>query len=156
MRIFVRYVRSLFYAVSVVSTMYGPVAAENNNERNFTMMLMLAAGVIFAVVVGREKWPRATKIFGEFLGSVTNLVVSFGEYKTEFRQRMKRAMKFMRANNVGPHLQVIFKRKFSRKFWKFPRSVWKLDFLKYFWGENQYSYQWNQVDSINPVFWGEM
>ncbi|KAF4708919.1 hypothetical protein FOZ62_012108 [Perkinsus olseni] len=89
-----KYVRSLFYAVSVVSTMYGPVAAENNNERNFTMMLMLAAGVIFAVVVG----------------SVTNLVVSFGEYKTEFRQRMKRAMKFMRANNVGPHLQLRVRR----------------------------------------------
>ncbi|KAF4657950.1 hypothetical protein FOL47_008227 [Perkinsus chesapeaki] len=89
-----KYVRSLFYAVSVVSTMYGPVAAENNSERNFTMLLMLAAGVIFAVVVG----------------SVTNLVVSFGEYKTEFRQRMKRAMKFMRANNVGPHLQLRVRR----------------------------------------------
>lgn len=40
------------------------------------------------------------------IGSVTNLVVSFGEYKTEYRQRMKRAMRFMRAHNVEPDLQV--------------------------------------------------
>ncbi|KAF4679764.1 hypothetical protein FOZ60_014550, partial [Perkinsus olseni] len=85
-----KYLRSLFYAISIVSTMYGDIIASNDGERIFTMFAMLAAGVIFAVVVG----------------SVTNLVVSFGEYKTEYRQRMKRAMRFMRANNVEVDLQV--------------------------------------------------
>ncbi|KAF4672690.1 hypothetical protein FOL47_000245 [Perkinsus chesapeaki] len=89
-----KYLRSLFYAVSIVSTMYGDIIASNDGERIFTMVMMLAAGVIFAVVVG----------------SVTNLVVSFGEHKTEYRQRMKRAMKFMRANNVEAQLQVRIKR----------------------------------------------
>ncbi|KAF4699516.1 hypothetical protein FOZ62_021240, partial [Perkinsus olseni] len=89
-----KYLRSLFYAISIVSTMYGDIIASNDGERIFTMFAMLAAGVIFAVVVG----------------SVTNLVVSFGEYKTEYRQRMKRAMRFMRANNVEVDLQVRIRR----------------------------------------------
>ncbi|EER12050.1 voltage and ligand gated potassium channel, putative [Perkinsus marinus ATCC 50983] len=89
-----KYLRSLFYAISIVSTMYGDVIAANDGERIFTMFAMLAAGVVFAVVVG----------------SVTNLVVSFGEYKTEYRQRMKRAMRFMRAHNVEPDLQVKIRR----------------------------------------------